>query len=790
MSFDQELKDFLSGFQAGAKIANDGMKGRAYRDSVKMQREKWDTEKGELAKVDADADSIAGRPGNVGALPVESTSGGATSGGKVSAAPSSGYGGTDPDFIPKVIAAEGGDPIHVAEIIRNRAEAAGADPVKVVSFKGAFEPVSNGSWKKVSPEKLASAKAAWESVMKGGSDNLRGATHFYDADTQRKLGRRPPKWDDGNPVAKARGGNRRFFARPNDRFAGVLPMGGDESQVAALEEQLGGEEEATVFAAKGGMIESPMESAETDDYAGNDEDAGSNPAVRDSVEEDDDDLPTAQAAWAKGLDYLRDEHWGLTKSAVITPNDRGVKMMLTGDGAANPRLVRQIDQKIDPKGEMTAEKRAIARLAAVYRYHSANGNPQAAARAAAGLVLHAQQLAQKGGAIGAKMLQEGNVEGFFKVAGQGYSAVPDGKTAQYDGQDQAGNVLFSYRDKNGNLTERGQATIDQLYKWSLGMAGGSEFFRETYGIGRTQGLSEKDRLKQEYYQRKEAQQNEDRTRRHSREDEMLKMRRAEHERRMGGGASGAGAVPGAAGGVSRGRAEQLTTEEKEVRAEDRKLAAKVGGNGQRGAIDMATPVPTDPNDEGAASFDWNAREKQKARDEHAFTTQASGEANHQDVDAALTELVPKGVKLSPDQQYGLRTVASALQQGNDLLPQEAAQFAHKAVKEGVRRVGQGRFQIGNSEPMLLSPQAVTMIAKLRGENGGKPGTTWRNYDPNKRPAPTSEGKGALPTGDDFYSKRHRTDVEQNMNYTERSIQRKKDKDARKKAVEEGREHIK
>src|SRR5215207_9520296 len=199
MSFAADLKDFASNFRDTYKTFHVSGRDELSSEQAKYVRQQREQEAGAAV-------TQAGAAANAKAQGTDPRAT-RTSTGDFS----------DPDFLPKVIAAEGGDPLHVAEVIRNRATAAKANPLDVVAYEGAFEPVSSGSWKNQPPERVAAAKDAWRKVMDEKIDTLKGATHFYDADTQSKLGRPAPAWDTGTPVATARGGARRFFRRPNDR---------------------------------------------------------------------------------------------------------------------------------------------------------------------------------------------------------------------------------------------------------------------------------------------------------------------------------------------------------------------------------------------------------------------------------------------------------------------------------------------------------------------------------------------------------------------------------------------
>jgi hypothetical protein len=439
MSFAADLKDFASNFRDTYKAFKTDWKDELYREEAEGLRG---------ARIAGDTAAATATPR--GTSPRPST--GRTSGVSLTAAD-----------IPKVIAAEGGDPYDVAEVIRNRAEAAKVDPVKVVAYEGAFEPVSRGSWQDQPQDRVEAARQAWEEVLRTKRNALKGATHFYDADTQAKLGRKPPAWDDGSPVATARGGARRFFRRPGDRFALSL----DDETVPV------------VYAARGGVI--PTDLADT-------EHAGSNPAVAAAYENTDPDdgydprdlvnVEGARRAVAGGLKFgqrmlgAETHHAAVPEAARINPD--GVRALATNAGAPRREEIAMVDQTIDPKGQLPPELREVARYNAIYQYWSARGEPQKADRAAWSMLSAAKRAASQ---YGAAALAVDDPVKRAEIIAKGYNQlVPDGNTLEIKGKSGDG-VKFELHDAQGRVTEKGALAIDDMVQMATGMVNGTEYLR-------------------------------------------------------------------------------------------------------------------------------------------------------------------------------------------------------------------------------------------------------------------------------------------------------------------------
>lgn len=249
------------------------------------------------------------------------------------------------------------------------------------------------------------------------------------------------------------------------RHAAVLP-----GQTAVLPV----DDEPTIYAAEGGLIESPN---------------AENTLVRGAAatgDEDDDydptplvDVNTIAEMTNVGFSHL-EKSFGLSKTGGIGEASRGsqdgIRAYALNVGAAKPEEVEQIKNTVDPKRKLPEEVRAIAGWKAVYDYHTKNGRPEAAARAASAMLMYSKQAAQMAGTMALAATEDGNKMAAAKAISSGYEALPDGQQLKVTGETPKG-VKFQLVDETGQITEQGEATMDQMVKIATGMQNGTEWFR-------------------------------------------------------------------------------------------------------------------------------------------------------------------------------------------------------------------------------------------------------------------------------------------------------------------------
>jgi hypothetical protein len=189
--------------------------------------------------------------------------------------------------------------------------------------------------------------------------------------------------------------------------------------------------------------------------------------------------PTLGDVIKDGLDAIG-EFFGFKQAqsgAIRDPAGARYMAFAKNEGAATPEEVRAVDQKIDPNGEMTADARALRRLYAGYSYFLKQGQPDKARNYARSMLMYVRGHMQAGGTLAQQQLQNGDVAGAAKTLTRAHNEFPDGQTAQVE-KVGPGGVQYAVYDENGDLTERGRMSIDQMMQAATGMRNGTEWFRQ------------------------------------------------------------------------------------------------------------------------------------------------------------------------------------------------------------------------------------------------------------------------------------------------------------------------
>jgi hypothetical protein len=150
-----------------------------------------------------------------------------------------------------------------------------------------------------------------------------------------------------------------------------------------------------------------------------------------------------------------------------------------GDDAATPQEIRQIDQTIDPDNRLVADAKAVARLNAGYKYFLMQGDPDRAEKYAKSILGYTKQAVKYYGAQAEQKLRAGDIAGAAEDIQKGHNEVPNGASLYIDKVDpKTGKVDYRVLDEDGDLTERGQAYANQLMSVATGMQNGSEWLNQ------------------------------------------------------------------------------------------------------------------------------------------------------------------------------------------------------------------------------------------------------------------------------------------------------------------------
>ncbi|EIZ87144.1 phage-related minor tail protein [Methylobacterium sp. GXF4] len=171
---------------------------------------------------------------------------------------------------------------------------------------------------------------------------------------------------------------------------------------------------------------------------------------------------------------------GQTSALPDARSDRAAQVSRyhANEGAATPDDIRQIDQTIDPDNRLASDAKAIARLKAGYDYFLKRGEPDKAKKYSESILLYTRQAVQYAGASAEQKLKSGDIAGAAKDIQSAHNQIPDGSSMYVDKVGPNGTVDYRIVDEDGDLTERGQATANQLLYLATGMKNGSEWLQQ------------------------------------------------------------------------------------------------------------------------------------------------------------------------------------------------------------------------------------------------------------------------------------------------------------------------
>ncbi len=251
-----------------------------------------------------------------------------------------------------------------------------------------------------------------------------------------------------------------------------------------------GNEEPTVFAAEGGLIEpekatpvlgaldvekpveKPVAKAPVEDVSNsNSGGSGSGRDPRSLVNSE-----MANEAIDAGMRYLQQT---FTSGGAIAEADpkRGaaIKAFARNDDVPSHDDVKAADAAIDPKGELAPHLRSIARLNGAYDMYMKKGEPEKAAKIAASMAMYSRKVAMSGGTQMQALIEKGNMAGAAKIAERVYNEMPNGHKVEIEPSKQG----FNYKvfDIDGQPTDGGRMAIDQLMQLATGLQDGTAWFQ-------------------------------------------------------------------------------------------------------------------------------------------------------------------------------------------------------------------------------------------------------------------------------------------------------------------------
>src|SRR5579859_740694 len=184
-----------------------------------------------------------------------------------------------------------------------------------------------------------------------------------------------------------------------------------------------------------------------------------------------------------GLGYLG-QHYGLSSQGAVPDETHGqnVKRFASNEGAPSSADIDAARRAVDPDGHLTEGQRNMVALYQGWKFFIGHGDPNKAASYAGQFLMAARAESQAAGERAQAALKQGDMGTAAKDIQKAYDSVPDGVQMQVGHPDKDG-VPFRMLDENGQVTQQGKATMDQLMYITTGMKNGSAWFDAMSGAG-------------------------------------------------------------------------------------------------------------------------------------------------------------------------------------------------------------------------------------------------------------------------------------------------------------------
>jgi hypothetical protein len=185
-------------------------------------------------------------------------------------------------------------------------------------------------------------------------------------------------------------------------------------------------------------------------------------------------------AVSAGLKWIQSS-FGLDSGAISPgPNDpqrqQALRAFASNEGAASADDIRTIDNTIDPDKKLKPHELALARLYGTFKFYVDRGEDAKASKVAGAMLMHIREKVQLYGSVVADRLQKGDMKGAAEAAQTSYDQLPNGKRA--DIRPDGNQFSYSLFDADGEITEQGKMTVNEMMRVATGMQDGTTWFKE------------------------------------------------------------------------------------------------------------------------------------------------------------------------------------------------------------------------------------------------------------------------------------------------------------------------
>jgi hypothetical protein len=177
---------------------------------------------------------------------------------------------------------------------------------------------------------------------------------------------------------------------------------------------------------------------------------------------------------------------GEADGAVPDPQSRvNQERFARNEGAPTHADVQQIFQKVDPRGVLEHEDKMLKAMQDQRDFWLAQGRPDRADRAVAGLAMYSKKATQVYGNLARAAAEDGNYIVAAQILSRAYANIPDGRSLQVTPRNREGTEIdWKVIDRaSGEEVDSGTATPDTIMQMSRKLIDGSGFMSEMARMG-------------------------------------------------------------------------------------------------------------------------------------------------------------------------------------------------------------------------------------------------------------------------------------------------------------------
>ena len=211
-----------------------------------------------------------------------------------------------------------------------------------------------------------------------------------------------------------------------------------------------------------------------------------------------------------GLKYLT-KSLGLDRVNAAVGDDpqltEGRRKLVNGaigpnEGPPTQQEIEGIYKVVDPNNELSSGLKHVYAMKKGYDFYMQNGQPEKAAKFAAGVIQYSNLLSRRFGYQAVEAGKNGDEAGMVKYAIQAYDIVPDGLDTDVKRGDGGYNV--TRKDEDGNIVDQHMLTPQQIFQMATGISQGSGFFEAMMEAGgkKKGGLTDYQRKSIEFQERR------------------------------------------------------------------------------------------------------------------------------------------------------------------------------------------------------------------------------------------------------------------------------------------------